>query len=70
MLYRYITRNDGVSSWLEVKMDHHAGLGSPRVFYSDYDGGWCTTYKTPAAAFAVEILNASDEAAAWIEQFK
>lgn len=66
----YITRNDGVSSWLEVKMDHHAGLGSPRVFYSDYDGGWCTTYKTPAATFAVEILNASDEAAMWIEQFK
>ena len=65
-----ITRNDGVSSWLEVKMDHHAGLGSPRVYYSDYEGGWCTTYKTPAAQFAVNLLNSSDEAFKWIKQLK
>jgi hypothetical protein len=66
----FVKRNDGVSSWLEVKMDHHAGLGSPRVYYSDYEGGWCTTYKTPSAAFAVNLLNSSDEAAMWIKQFK
>lgn len=66
----YIKRSDGVASWIEVKMDHHAGLGSPRVYYSDYEGGWCTTYKTPSAAFAVELLNASDEAALWVKNFK
>lgn len=66
----YIKRNDGVSSWIEVKMDHRAGLGSPRVYYSDYEGGWCTTYKTPAAAFVVKLLNDSDEASQWIKQFK
>ena len=66
----FVKRNDGVSSWLEVKMDHHAGLGSPRVYYSDYEGGWCTTYKTSSAAFAVNLLNSSDEAAMWIKQFK
>lgn len=66
----FIKRNDGVSSWLEVKMNHRAGLGSPRVYYSDYEGGWCTTYKTPSAAFAVNLLNSSDEAAMWIKHFK
>lgn len=65
-----VKRNDGVSSWIEVKMDHRAGLGSPRVYYSDYDGGWCTSYQTPAATFAVDLLNNSKEAAMWIKQFK
>ena len=65
-----ITRNDGVSAWLEVKMDHHAGVGSPRVYYSDYEGGWNTTYTTPAAAFCVELLNSNVEVKQWVNDFK
>ena len=66
----HVKRSDGVTSWIEVKMDRRADLGSPRVYYSDYEGGWCTTYKTPAAAFAVDLLNSSDEAKQWIKNFK
>jgi hypothetical protein len=44
-------------TWLEVKMNHSDNLSNPRMFYKD--GKWQTTYKTPAAAAAVEILNNS-----------
>jgi len=46
--------------WVEVKMSHTDNLSNPRVFYSD--GKWQTTYKTPAAAEAVKILNSSAKA--------
>ena len=65
-----VERSDGVTSWIEVKMTRRADLGSPRVYYSDYEGGWRTTYKTPAAAFTVDLLNKSDEAKQWIRDFK
>lgn len=48
-----------ISTWIEVKMNHTDNLANPRVYY---DGRWKTTYKTPAATKAVEILNASPQA--------
>jgi len=41
--------------WMEVKMNHTDNLSNPRVFYKN--GKWQTTYKTPSAAAAVDILN-------------
>jgi hypothetical protein len=52
------------AAWVEVKMSHTDNLSNPRVFYSD--GKWQTTYKTPAAAAAVKLLNNSKKAAAFI----
>jgi hypothetical protein len=46
-----------VTSWMEVKMNHTDNLSNPRVFYKN--GNWDTTYDTPAAKAAVDILNAS-----------
>ena len=46
-------------TWLEVKMNHTDNLSNPRVFY--HNGKWQTTYKTPAAKAAVDILNKSDQ---------
>ena len=65
-----VTRKDGISAWLEVKMNHKAGMGSPRVYYSDYEGGWNTTYESPAAKFYVDILNKSNVAKKWVNTFK
>lgn len=48
---------NGKETWLEVKMNHTDNLSNPRVFYDR--GSWKTTYKTPAAKFAVDILNNS-----------
>ena len=45
------------TSWMEVKMNHTDNLSNPRVFYSN--GSWKTTYTTPAAHAAVDILNKS-----------
>lgn len=50
--------------WLEVKMNHTDNLSNPRVFYEK--GEWKTTYKTPAAKAAVDILNDSDQAEKFI----
>lgn len=47
-------------TWVEVKMNHTDNLSNPRVFYAN--GEWQTTYTTPAAHAAVEILNQSPEA--------
>lgn len=58
------------SAWLEVKMNHTDNIGNPRVYYSDDEGGWNTTYDTPAARFCVDLLNESEEAAEWIMNFK
>ena len=44
-----------VTSWLEVKMSHTDNLSNPRVYYEK--GEWKTTYKTPSAKAAVDILN-------------
>ena len=44
-------------SYVEVKMSHTDNLSNPRMFYSN--GKWQTTYETPAAKYAVDILNKS-----------
>jgi hypothetical protein len=44
-----------VTSWMEVKMNHTDNLSNPRVYYEK--GEWKTTYKTPSAKAAVDILN-------------
>lgn len=46
-----------VNTWFEVKMSHTDNLSNPRVYFSN--GKWKTTYTTPAAKQAVNILNAS-----------
>jgi hypothetical protein len=43
------------TSWMEVKMNHTDNLSNPRVYYEN--GTWKTTYKTPSAKAAVDILN-------------
>lgn len=54
-----------IKTWLEVKMSHKDNLSNPRVFYED--GKWQTTYKTPAAKAAVDILNNSKQAKQFIK---
>lgn len=46
-------------SFVEVKMSHTDNLSNPRMFYSN--GKWQTTYETPAAQYAVDILNKSPQ---------
>lgn len=53
-------------SWMEVKMNHTDNLSNPRVFYRN--GKWQTTYDTPAAQHAVNILNASPMAKKFITE--
>lgn len=43
------------TAWVEVKMNHTDNLSNPRVYY--HNGKWQTTYKTPSAKAAVDILN-------------
>lgn len=50
----------GKRAWCEVKMSHTDNLSNPRVFY--HSGKWQTTYDTPVAKQAVEILNESAQA--------
>ena len=61
-----ITKNpiDTKHYWLEVKMNHTDNLSNPRVYY--HSGKWQTTYKTPAAAATVDVLNKSSQARAFI----
>jgi len=54
-----------IKTWLEVKMSHKDNLSNPRVFYDK--GKWQTTYKTPAAKAAVDILNKSAQAKKFIK---
>jgi len=56
--------NKPVDEWVEVKMSHSDNLSNPRVFYEN--GKWKTTYKTPAAKAAVNILNSSQQAKKFI----
>ena len=57
--------NKSARTWVEVKMSHTDNLSNPRVFYSD--GKWQTTYKTPAAKAATDILNSSNQAERFIQ---
>lgn len=52
-------------TWLEVKMSHTDNLSNPRVFYKH--GKWDTTYKTPSAKKAVDILNKSSQTLRFLE---
>jgi len=63
-----VSVSDVGDSFIEVKMSHTDNLANPRVFY---DGSkWVTTYKTPVAKYAVDLLNSSDQAAAFINDLK
>ena len=60
-----IKLDSGQTSWLEVKMNHTDNLTNPRIFF---DGKkWITTYTTSAATKAVDIMNKSAEAKAFIK---
>lgn len=48
---------NNINTWLEVKMNHKDNLSNPRVFFDGYK--WDTTYKTPTAKYAIDILNKS-----------
>lgn len=52
-------------TWLEVKMDHTANLANPRVFF---DGVWKTTYSTPVAQYAIDVLNHSEDAKKFVSK--
>lgn len=54
-----------VTSWMEVKMNHTDNLSNPRMYY--HSGKWQTTYKTPSAQYAIDILNASPMAKKFIQ---
>jgi hypothetical protein len=63
-----VSVSDVGDSFIEVKMSHTDNLANPRVFF---DGAkWVTTYKTPVAKYAVELLNSSDQAKAFINDLK
>jgi hypothetical protein len=51
--------------WMEVKMNHTDNLSNPRVFYEG--GVWKTTYKTPSAKAAVDILNSDPKTKKWLK---
>lgn len=53
------------TSWMEVKMNHTDNLSNPRVYYEN--GMWKTTYKTPSAKAAVDILNKDPKTAKFIK---
>jgi hypothetical protein len=45
--------------FMEVKMSHTDNLSNPRMFF---DGArWQTTYKTPVAKYAIDVLNNSSQ---------
>jgi hypothetical protein len=60
-----LMHKDGKETWMEVKMNHTDNLSNPRMFYKD--GRWDTTYTTPVAKYAVDILNASPLAKKFIK---
>jgi hypothetical protein len=56
---------DGIgTSFVEVKMNHTDNLANPRVFFDGVQ--WATTYKTPVAAYTVNLLNSSKQAKKWL----
>jgi hypothetical protein len=54
------------STWVEVKMSSRDNLANPRVFYNGTE--WETSYKTPTADYAVNLLNTSSEAKVFIDE--
>lgn len=60
--------DSGPESWLEVKMNHTDNLSNPRVFYNG--SKWDTTYNTPAAKFAVDLLNKSSETKSFVNNIR
>ena len=60
-----VTTKSGKVVWVEVKMSHSDNLSNPRCFYMN--GKWQTTYTTPAAKEAVDLLNRSPQAAKFIK---
>lgn len=59
-----VTIKEFGTSFIEVKMNHTDNLANPRVFY---DGSaWRTSYATPVAKFAVDVLNSSEQAKKFI----
>lgn len=59
---------NGNVSWIEVKMGHKDNLANPRFFF---DGEkWDTTYATPIAAYAVNILNTDSQAKKFVNDLK
>tara|TARA_A200000159_G_C7334569_1_gene344507 strand:- start:530 stop:1579 length:1050 start_codon:yes stop_codon:yes gene_type:complete len=61
-----LVKVDSQSSWLEVKMNSTDNLSNPRVFY---DGSsWKTTYKTPTAQYAIDLLNGSPDAKKFVTE--
>jgi hypothetical protein len=60
-----LIEKDGVKTWMEVKMNHTDNLSNPRMFYKN--GKWDTSYTTPVAKHAVDILNASPLAKQFIK---
>jgi hypothetical protein len=58
--------NKPARAWVEVKMNHTDNLSNPRVFYAD--SKWQTTYKTPTAKAAVDILNTSADAKNFVKK--
>ena len=63
-----VTVSDVGSSFIEVKMSHTDNLANPRVFFDGTQ--WATTYKTPVAKYAVDLLNSSKQAKAFINDMK
>ena len=60
-----LTNDAGKKTWLEVKMNHTDNLSNPRIFFDGKQ--WATTYKTPAAKYAVEQINKSKQAKEFID---
>lgn len=54
-----------VTAWMEVKMNHTDNLSNPRVYY--HSGIWQTTYKTPSAKAAIDILNADPKTKTFLQ---
>lgn len=59
-----VTRK-GITSWIEVKMTHTDNLSNPRFFYMNQK--WQTSYTTPAATSALELLNSSSQTNKFVE---
>ncbi len=63
-----VSVSDVGNSFIEVKMSHTDNLANPRVFFDGTQ--WATTYKTPVAKYAVDLLNSSKQAKAFISDLK
>ena len=57
-----------ISSYVEAKMTHSDNLANPRIYFNG--SVWDTTYRTPVAAKAVELANASQMAADFLDDLR